>query len=206
LFALHVTWISADFSQHLGVVTIRVLAMLLFWPTLAGLVFCVAGLGKARWFGFATCIATAMWWCLLWMDSAISMGAPLARHSVQYLIPDGYVGWVTIVHGANASPVEARSSKYIYRVPAAGKLATSSKIEDGWAKDKYAYYRTDGSLTPLPETGWGKGGMIWGNVVESDQQTNAPQPPQIAEKFFVGTEAQYDRDVNSQQLGDHSSR
>lgn len=203
LFALHITWISAGFSQQLGTITIRVLAILLFWPTLAGLAFCVAGSGKARWFGFASCLATGIWWCLLWMSSAISMGAPLARHPVEYLIPDGYVGWVTITHGVNAPPTEVKSGKYIYRIASTGKLATSSKIEDGWAKDEYAYYRTDGSLTPLPETEWGKGGMIWGNVVESDQQINGSQSPQISENFFVGTEAQYNRDVNTQQLGNH---
>ena len=127
----------------------------------------------------------------------------MTRHPIEYLIPDGYLGWVTIVHGVNAPPAESKSGKYIYRIPATGKLATSSKIEDGWAKDEYEYSLPDGSLKALPETEWGKGGMIWGNVIESDQQTNASQSPQISEKFFVGTEAQYNHDVNSQQLGNH---
>jgi len=130
------------------------------------------------------------------MEAAISMGASLSRHPVEYLIPDGYVGWVTIMHGANAPPLEMRSGEYVCRIPSSGMFETSSKIEDGWAKDEYAYYAVDGSLRRLLETGWGKGGMIWGGSVEYEAQGGSTRPTQIDERFFVGTEQQYDRSVN----------
>jgi hypothetical protein len=65
LLALHVSWISVEVSQHLGVTAIRILSFLLFWPTLAGLALCLAGMGRARWFGVATCVVTGLWWLFL---------------------------------------------------------------------------------------------------------------------------------------------
>src|SRR5689334_9947591 len=48
LLALHLTWISTGLSQRLGVGTIRILALLLFWPTLIGLVLNIGGTGRIR--------------------------------------------------------------------------------------------------------------------------------------------------------------
>ena len=58
LLALHLTWMSPDLSQGLGVGTIRILALFLFWPTLAGLVLSIGGAGRIRFFGLGTCLAT----------------------------------------------------------------------------------------------------------------------------------------------------
>src|SRR5271169_6825603 len=51
LLALHLSWISVGFSQHLGVAAIKILAFLLFWPTVAGLVLSAVGAGRKRWLG-----------------------------------------------------------------------------------------------------------------------------------------------------------
>jgi hypothetical protein len=196
LFALHLSWTSVRLSQHLGVSAIRIIAMLLFWPSLIGVVLCISGSGRMRFFGLVTCLGTGFYWLVLSMGSAISMGAaPIARHPVRYLIPQGYVGWITIEHGSNGPPLEMRDGEYICRIPASGTLATSSGIEDGWAKDDYSYYREDGSLKPLPETGWGAGGMIWGGSVRFEQPQSGSRASNFTQIFYVGTEAQYHRGV-----------
>src|SRR6266851_4165966 len=48
LLALHLSWITVEISQRLGVAAIRILSLLLFWPTLAGLVLSAAGTGRIR--------------------------------------------------------------------------------------------------------------------------------------------------------------
>ena len=117
--------------------------------------------------GIATCLVTGLWWFSLSMEAAISMGAaPIARHPTKYFIPEGYVGWVKINHGEKADPLQLSNGKYICRIPASGVLDTSSNVEGGWAKDEYLYYSSADVLRELPETGWGKGGMIWANHSE----------------------------------------
>jgi Family of unknown function (DUF6843) len=205
LLALHLTWTSTDLSQRLGVGTIRILALFLFWPTLAGFVLNTGGAGRIRFFGLGTCVATGMWWFTLAMGSAISMGAPIARHPIIFLIPKAYIGWVKIEYGRNAPPLEASNGKYICRVPSSGVLATSSPLEEGWAKDEYLYYSEDGSTEVLPDTGWGGGGMIWAGSVTGD----SPSTKQFTQSFYVGREDQYRRNEGqrtSQSLGNANPR
>ena len=197
LLALNLSWVSANVSQHLGVGAIRVLAMLLFWPTLVGLALCIGGSGSVRFLGVATCIATGLWWLTLYMSAAISMGAPpMVRHPIRYLIPEGYVGWVTIKHGEDAPSLSLQDGEYICRIPLRGSLDTSNEIEGGWAKDEFEYYREDGSLKVLPQTGWDSGGMIWGDTVGADQPPEGSKRTRFTESFYVGTEDQYHRNVN----------
>ena len=180
LLGLHLTWISPTLSQHLGAGTIRILALFLFWPTLIGFALNVGGAGRIRFLGIATCFATGLWWFTLAMGSAISVGPPMTRHPTSFLIPNAYVGWITIDYRRNAPPLEMSDGKYICRVPATGVVATSSTLEEGWAKDEYFYYSEDGSVVALPDTGWGGGGMIWAGSDSLDSQ-----------KFFVGREDQF---------------
>src|SRR3954471_4637018 len=130
LLALHLSWMTVEVSQRLGVGGIRVLALLLFWPTLAGLVFSTVGSGRKRIIGIGSCIATGIWWFSLWMVAAISMGSPpMARHPVVYLVPDGYVGWIRIRHGEDAPRLDLSNGKYVCRIPGSGILSTSSDQE-----------------------------------------------------------------------------
>lgn len=189
LLVLHLTWLSSDLSQGLGVGAIRILALLLFCPALVGLVLNIGGTGRIRFVGLATCLATGLWWFTLAMGSAISMGAPIARHPTRFLIPKAYIGWIKIEYGRNAQPLEMSSGKYICRIPAYGVLATSSPLEEGWAKDEYFYYADDGSTEVLPDTGWGGGGMIWAGSVSWDSLS----AKQFTQTFYVGREDQYHR-------------
>jgi hypothetical protein len=203
LLALHITWSSPSLSQRLGVGTIRILALLLFWPTLAGFVLNIGGAGRIRFFGLGTCLATGLWWFTLLMGSAISMGAPIARHPTRFLIPNTYKGWIRIEYGGNAPPLEMSNGKYVCRIPANGVLATSSPLEEGWAKDEYFYYSEHGSTEVLSDTGWGGGGMIWAGSVS----VSSPDSKQFTQSFYVGTEDQYRRDPSSSQpLGQANHR
>jgi hypothetical protein len=197
LLALHLSWVSVDISQHLGIKAIRILSLLLFWPTLAGILLCTGGRGRIRFLGIATCLVTGLWWFSLSMGAAISMGAaPTSRHPTRYLIPEGYVGWVKINHGEKAAPLQLSNGKFICRIPASGVLDTSSNVESGWAKDEYLYYSSSNVLRELPETGWDKGGMIWANHSEFQATQDGSLPSRFTESFYVGTEEQYHRSEN----------
>lgn len=193
LLVLHLSWLSVEVSQRLGEGGIRIIALLLFWPTLAGFVLSTAGSGRMRFLGVGTCLATGFWWLSLAIGAGISMGAPIARHPARFLIPRGYVGWIKVKYGETAPALELSNGTYICRVPANGILATSSHLEDGWAKDEYFYYSDDGSLEALPDTGWGGGGMIWAGNVGSTQPQDGSRPTRLAESFYVGREDQYRR-------------
>ena len=191
LLGLHLTWISPDISQKLGVGTVHVFAVLVFYSTIAGVVLNLAGSGTTRFVGLASCVATGIWWFVLLTGAALSMGSVTARHATRYLIPSGYVGWVRVEYGVGGPPLERSKGTYICRVPPSGVVMTSSPMEDGWASDEYFYYLPDGSLTKLPDTGWGKGGMIWAGTISSDQETREKTPNRATERFYVGTESQF---------------
>jgi hypothetical protein len=128
------------------------------------------------------------------------MGAPVARHPTRFLIPKAYIGWVKVEYERNAPPLAMSNGKYVCRIPASGVLATSSPLEDGWAKDEYLYYSEDGSTEVLPDTGWGRGGMIWAGSVAG----YTPNAKQFTQSFYVGREDQYRRNESqeaSQPLG-----
>ena len=189
---LDLSWLSADISQRVTFSVVRAIAMLIFWPSLIGLFLCIIGISRIRFVGVASCLLTSCWWLVLMTGSAISMGAmPVARHPVKYLIPDGYVGWVKIKRGENAAPLPLVDGKYICRIPPDGTLATSTVTEDGWATDEYFYDSGDNNFTPLRETSWGDGGMIWGGTTEFGATAPGSRPTRMTENIFIGTEAQY---------------
>jgi hypothetical protein len=70
-------------------------------------------------------------------------------------------------------------------------LKTSSRIEDGWAKDEYFYYAQNGAIHPIPVTGWGLGGLIWDRSIGCQANPGGSCPPDVNEVFFVGTEEQF---------------
>jgi len=190
--ALDLSWLSVNLSQRMAISGVRVIAMLLFWPSLFGLFLCIGGVGRIRFAGIATCLLTGFWWFTLLMGSAISMGAPpIARHPVRYLIPDGYIGWIKIRRGESAPPLPLVDGRYICRIPLSGILATSTVTEDGWATDEYFYYTSGDTLTTLRQTAWGGGGRIWGGMTEFGPGPPGARPTHMTENIFVGTEDQY---------------
>jgi len=185
--------------QHFGVSAVRVLALFLFWPTLAGLLFSAAGSGRRRFFGIGSCLITGLWWFSLATTAAISMGAaPIARHPTKFLIPADYVGWVAVKYGEPKAPaLQINNGSFVCQIPSDGLLVTSSPLEQGWAKDEYFYYSQDGSTHALSATGWGRGGMIWGGSNEWQQTPCRLTSVQITSYFYVGPEERYHRAVSS---------
>lgn len=207
LLGFHLSWISVEISQHLGIAAIRVFFFFLLWSTLAGLCLCLSGTGQTRWLGVGTCVAAGLWLVTLSFGVAISMGgSPIIRHPTKFLIPQGYVGWIRIKHDEGGLPLPMSNGAFVCRIPANGILQTSSPRENGWAKDEYFYYSADGSLRALAETGWGEGGMIWASSTEWQATDNGSMPTRFIEKFYIGREDQYRRNESqpSELLGTSS--
>jgi hypothetical protein len=73
----------------------------------------------------------------------------------QYVIPDGYMGQVVIVHGvASGIPEQrAKSGAITYDIPESGLLITTGEPARTWIRDHYFYRRRDGSLRKI-EARW----------------------------------------------------
>ncbi|CAM3845938.1 hypothetical protein DEFR109230_14565 [Deinococcus frigens] len=135
--------------------------------------------------------------------------AGLQRTPDLFLIPQGYAGWILVEYGVEGVPsLELRNGYRVLPIPVGGILKTSSEQQQGWARDVYKFVDARGKLTDLPQTGWGKGGLIWGASVESGKigisvaregQEAITCDIQVSPsfKFFVGTEAQYRQAVET---------
>jgi hypothetical protein len=122
--------------------------------------------------------------------SACSTRLP-QRKPNRYLIPEGYVGWLTVkyqVRSAPALPIE--DGRYLVIFPVSGQTQTSLEQEYGWANDEYFYYSPDGKRRLLRVTGWGGGGMIWAESTGKDV-VNGDEV--IFGRFFLGTEEEFRR-------------
>ena len=123
------------------------------------------------------------------------------RTPSRYEIPEGYVGWVEIQYGISGTPaIPLKNKQLVFAVPASGLLKTSSSQQFGEAHDQYCYCVKD-SCRELPNTGWGKGGMIWDESSGTFEETGKPEIR--LEHFFVGKESEYKKmqDLSSMQKG-----
>lgn len=111
------------------------------------------------------------------------------RHSCRYVLPSGYVGWVVIhFDHPGAPPIQLKDKELLFEIPERGVLYTSSQQEYGEARDHYFYKLSDGRFRELPETGWGKGGMVWDGSSGTMEKPGVPDDH--TEQFFIGTEQQ----------------
>ena len=89
------------------------------------------------------------------------------RPPSRFLIPTGYVGWVRVEYRVADAPPLPREGKYsLVRVERDGALRTSSDLPEGWAHDQFFYY-SGNSRQALSNAGWCKGGMVWGEEMET---------------------------------------
>jgi hypothetical protein len=110
---------------------------------------------------------------------------PLYLPKLIYDIPNGYRGWVRFeVSDPRCSHLPHQGRSLLFVVDPAGRGCTSDAAPAGWRSNKYYYVRPDGSNLNLPETGWGKGGLIWDPLyrISGTQKTYI---------FFVGTEQEF---------------
>ena len=111
------------------------------------------------------------------------------RHASRYVLPDGYVGWVVIHYDhPGAPPIELKDKELVFDIPETGVLYTQSQQESGEERDHYVYRLPEGRFREFPNTGWGKGGMVWDEGSGTMEVPGAPDDQ--TERFFIGTERQ----------------
>jgi hypothetical protein len=94
-----------------------------------------------------------------------------------FLIPQGYIGWVT-VHNDNSA--EARRE---YTVDEKGHVLVNEKnVHDGWAANKYFYINDKGDRTEITQEK-----MIHGASSGNDSAKNGEA------HFFVGDKKQFEK-------------
>lgn len=120
---------------------------------------------------------------IIWQDKVDE------RIPSRYEIPDGYVGWIEIQHEIPETAVTPiRDKQLIFVIPESGLLKTRTAQQFGTAQDHYFYCGNNG-CREIANTGWGKGGMIWGESSGTFEETGKPEIR--VEHFFVGNETQY---------------
>ena len=143
---------------------------------------------------------------LLWAELAKGLSGSWpweTRTPIEYRIPEGYQGWVRLSWGQSGAPQLVKSGNYlIVSFDGSGKAVTSTVPQRGWATDKYFYVSGHASM-PLRNTGWCKGGVIWGSNYSFSYQRHdesgkvvyrAANSPE--ESFFVGSEQAYRRETD----------
>jgi hypothetical protein len=128
-------------------------------------------------------------------SSALALFAILAvtscvktRTPCVYELPERFTGWVLITFDRTGEPpLPERDGDLIFRIGPDGRLATSSRIEFGWAGDEYFY--VGAARTKLAVTGWGGGGSVWGGA--NGEVKRPGLKPLVFEMFYVGSEAAF---------------
>ena len=122
--------------------------------------------------------------CVAWFSRGSQTSQPVTS---RFLIPDGYVGWVHVEFDVpDAEPVSSEQGQYVFKIPADGKLSTSSPERFGWNNDEYFYVSPSG-LHPLP-TRAGNGRMVWGKINGERGDASARRR---YEEFFIGNERKF---------------
>jgi hypothetical protein len=116
------------------------------------------------------------------------------RPPSRFLIPAGYVVWIRVEYRVDAPPLPREGTYSLVRVDRGGALRTSSDLPEGWAHDQFFYYAGN-SRQALSNAGWCKGGMVWGEEIETKASVHAGQPS-LLQKFFVGSEDQFRAEVD----------
>jgi hypothetical protein len=87
------------------------------------------------------------------LGSIILAGCVRTRRSEVTLVPNHFVGWMTVdynVPGAPLLPWERKEKAYVIAMPADGKYQTSSPLVSGLADDRYFWVGDAGKRTELP--------------------------------------------------------
>lgn len=117
-----------------------------------------------------------------------------SRPSARYEIPATFHGWAEIEFERPACPpLRTENGAVVFNLSNAGKLCTSDRYQEGWAKDEYFRIDATGRREPIRLTGWGEGGLIWG--LSYAGKAEKAMDKQSVLRFFVGTEAEYKRAV-----------
>lgn len=120
------------------------------------------------------------------LDIALEPAHDTSLHPSEFLVPDGYVGWVRLEHNLKgAPPVPVEDGVKIFKFPESGVLETSSYGPERGAEDEYFYYSQDGSRRQIPQDYRGGKGTIWG------QYQGSKGGVMTLFGFFIGSEEEY---------------
>jgi hypothetical protein len=87
---------------------------------------------------------------VLFSTSVCLLSCDPSRTPQHYLVPDGFTGWAYVKYDdLSCAPLEVRDGHQILRIPASGRLCTSTRYEVGSAQDVWEYVRPDGTTHPL---------------------------------------------------------
>jgi hypothetical protein len=112
-------------------------------------------------------------------------------HPYQYLIPNGYVGWIRVdfnVKDAAALPIEGDS--YVVKIPITGHFQTSTEDAYGLVGDVYDY-ECGGTREPLVIAQSKAACRIWGNFQGPATLSDGILYP--FRYFFVGPKEEYQK-------------
>ena len=108
------------------------------------------------------------------------------RTPQDYYLPEGFIGWAKVEYESpGSSPLPEQNGRRILRFDRDGVLRTSSRLQEGWAHDRY-FYSSPQQTRELRVTGWNEGGSIWASFVRNGK----------TEEFFVGSQNDYYKAVN----------
>jgi len=120
---------------------------------------------------------------VLWFPAASRSATP---RPLKIIVPQDYSGWVRIDFGVKDAPaLPIESGEMLARIPADGRIKTSSPQQFGLSRDSYLFQSAAG-LRPIPYSGANR--MIWGKI---DGESSGASGKQTYEEFFVGNEQQY---------------
>jgi hypothetical protein len=98
------------------------------------------------------------------------------RTPTAYELPKNYTGWVTVKYEKPGAPPLKETDGYLkIKISDNGFAETSSKIEEGWAEDKY-YWIESGKEKILPEYTEDKKSMIHSGVYKTADYLNFVNP------------------------------
>jgi hypothetical protein len=123
--------------------------------------------------------------------ASLGLGACKEVHREVYEIPPGLRGWVHVdVDMPECAPLDVRDNSIYFHIAPNGRGCTSGVPPSGAMKGTYVVLDKD--RTPLPQTGWGFGGLIWGghNIILLERNHKRYL---CSFGFFVGTEEEFKR-------------
>jgi hypothetical protein len=105
---------------------------------------------KARWLGYllnGLPLVVPLYILFIVGETIIHMDR------ARYIVPEGYQGYVYILHGfPNGVPEEKHRWEVTYRIPGDGVLASQTPQPEGFRETRYFYQLRDGSLKRIPST------------------------------------------------------
>lgn len=104
---------------------------------------------------------------------------------ILYRIADGFVGWTVVSYAdPSCAPLKRDGLFLAVAIDSRGLGCTSSPPVYGWQINLYEYVRGGRRTRFLRQSGWNRGGEIWGGFL---------MPARHAESFFVGSQSQLER-------------